>query len=138
MGYWFGSEENNQFLISKDTLLDHVQTSFVLRNKFINKYDTDPRQIEWNMSYVTSWMSAAHHLLSLLTILLHVTSSCGPPRGEEYSNYSLVNTGYALIACVLVYMIHIIFSVLGLNGEQCSLWIIELLSTRTIQRHRHL
>ena len=96
-GYWFGNDPANKILQHKDTLLDNIILSPRLRSEFIQQYSNDPTQIRWNKQKCASWMADAHELLALLTVLLHVTSSCGPPRAKEYSNYSFVNTGYVII-----------------------------------------
>ena len=96
-GYWFGNDPENAILHGKRTLLDHVIASTTLNREFVHVNNDDVTRIQWNADRLTTWVCAAHRLLTLLTILLHVTSSCGPPRAEEYSNFSFANTGYIRI-----------------------------------------
>ncbi len=90
VGYSFLSDARNEFHRHGQDLAIHLFSDRHTQGLFI-KGTNDDRFIIWNQNALTMWARAANRMHALLFLLMHFTAG-GPPRGEEYNSYLILNT----------------------------------------------
>ena len=90
--YGFLHEKRNPFIHHSRDLTNRILSDFALRSHFTIQIHCGSTNTIWNENSVNQWMLEADKLTMSLTVLLHLTGACGPPRSTEYESFLLTNT----------------------------------------------